>query len=146
MYFQCQSNNSTVRTKTIIFYAICLLYLLSTVNFVSDLVAAIFSVSNISICCNLACKNFFYISVVQSRIDVPSFSLQTVQTITSGCCDFLAQCILVRINHRTYHSFCSPKSSKIYRCWIVWSENIRVVIIPSFLAVAYLGQSIYFHW
>ena len=44
-----------------------------------------------------------------------------------------------------YHPFCSPKSSKIYRCWIIWSQNTRVVIIPSFLAVAYLGRSIYLH-
>ena len=68
-----------------------------------------------------------------------------VQSIASGCCDFLAQCILVRINHCTYHPFYLPESSKIYRCWIVWGQDIRVVIIPSFLAVAYLGRSIYFH-
>ena len=41
--------------------------------------------------------------------------------------------------------FFSPKSSKIYRCWIVWGKNIRVVIIPSFLAITYLGQSSYLH-
>ena len=75
------------------------------------------------------------------------FPLYIVQGISSGCCDFLAQCILVCIlvNHCTYHLFYSPKSSKIYCCWIVWSRNIRVVIIPSFLAVAYLGRSIYRH-
>ena len=27
----------------------------------------------------------------------------------------------------------------------MWGQNIRVVIIPSFLAIAYLGQSIYLH-
>ena len=48
-------------------------------------------------------------------------------------------------NHCTYHPFYSPKSSKIYRCWIVWGQNIRVVIIPSFLALAYLGRSIYLY-
>ena len=39
IYFQleCHSNKSTA----IVFYAICLLYVLSTVNFVSDLVALI---------------------------------------------------------------------------------------------------------
>ena len=50
IYFQCQSNESTGRTITIIFYAICLLYVLSTVSFVSDLVALIVGVSNNSIC------------------------------------------------------------------------------------------------
>ena len=46
VYFQCQSNESTGRTATIIFYAICVLYLLSTVNFVIDLVSLIFDVTN----------------------------------------------------------------------------------------------------
>ena len=35
---------------TIVFYAICLLYILSTLTFVSDLVALILEVSNDSIC------------------------------------------------------------------------------------------------
>ena len=74
------------------------------------------------------------------------FHLSIVQTVASGVCDFIAQCIIVRIiNHCTYHPFYSLKSSKIYRCWIVWGQNIRVVIIPSFLAIVYLGQSIYRH-
>ena len=34
---------------------------------------------------------------------------------------------------------------KIYRCWIVWRKNVYVVIIPSFLAITYLGRSIYLH-
>ena len=50
IYFQCQSNKSTGRTTTIVFYAICLLYVLSTVNVVSALVALILVVSNDSIC------------------------------------------------------------------------------------------------
>ena len=69
--------------------------------------------------------------------------LENVQAISAGCCDFLAQCILVCINLCTYNPFYSLKSSKIYRCWIVWGQNIRVIIIPLLLAVAYLGQSTY---
>ena len=34
-----------------------------------------------------------------------------------------------------------PRFPKIYRCWIVWGKNIHVTIIPSILAIAYLGQS-----
>ena len=49
VYFQCQSNESSGRTKTIVFYAICLLYVLSTLSFISDFVALIL-VSNNSIC------------------------------------------------------------------------------------------------
>ena len=51
MYLQYQFNKSTSRTTTIVFYAICLLYALSTVDFVSDLVGLILVlVSNNSIC------------------------------------------------------------------------------------------------
>ena len=46
---------------------------------------------------------------------------------------------------KLYLSFYSAKSSKIYRCWIVWDRNIRVVIIPSFLAVVFLGPLIHLH-
>ena len=75
------------------------------------------------------------------------FHLGIVQIIASGCCDFIAQCIIVSVNHCTYHCtyhpFYSPKSSqKTYRCWIMWNQDIRFVIIPSFLAIVYLGQSI----
>jgi hypothetical protein len=69
--------------------------------------------------------------------------MSIAQITVNGCCDFLAQCILVRIlNHCTYHPFYSPRFSKIYRCWIVWGQIISVVIVPSFLAITYLGQSI----
>ncbi|KAF8815185.1 hypothetical protein BYT27DRAFT_7334049 [Phlegmacium glaucopus] len=49
-----------------------------------------------------------------------TFQLGFLQTMVVGFCDFIAQSIL------------------IYRCWIVWGCNIRVVILPSILAVAYL--------
>ena len=68
-----------------------------------------------------------------------------IQTTANGCCEFLAQCILVRIKiFVPVIRLIDLKSLKIYRCWIVWGQDIRVVIIPSFLAIAYLGQSSYF--
>ena len=73
------------------------------------------------------------------------YRLYIVRSIASGSCDYIYQCIIVRTNHCTYHQYYSSKSSKIYRCWIVWGQNIRVVIIPSLLAIAYLGQSIYLY-
>ena len=39
----------------------------------------------------------------------------------------------------------SSQFSKIYRCWLIWSCNIRVTIIPSILVFAFLGQSITYH-
>ena len=45
--------------------------------------------------------------------------------------------------HTTYYVYYASYSSnfsKIYRCWIVWGRNTRVVIVPSVLAVAFLGS------
>ena len=92
-----------------LFYAVCLLYVLSTASFVSDLVALILEVSKNSI---YSIKILFFISVVQThiatlprqlRIDSQIIKLHIfrAQVTAYGCCDFLAQCILVRINHYT---------------------------------------------
>ena len=84
---------------------------------------------------------------VQIQIDSESmiFRISIAQATVNGCCDFIAQCILVCISHWIYHLFYSHKSSKIYRCWIVWGKNTWVVIIPSLLAITYIGQWIYLH-
>ena len=87
-------------------------------------------------------------ATLQLEIDLQSMVFRTViaQATANGCCDFISQCTLVRINHSYLSSiFYSPKSSQIYRCWIVWGKNIRVVIVPSFLAITYIGQWIYLH-
>ena len=46
---------------------------------------------------------------VQLQIELMIFRVSIVQTVANGCCDFIAQCALVRINHCTYHPFYSPK-------------------------------------
>jgi hypothetical protein len=141
MYLQCPLKES--RTANIVFYVLCLLYVLSMANVASDLLELILDVSNNSTICK--------IFIMQMRIGALSHQLQNaslsikyrfyiVQVIANGSCDFIAQGILVRINHCTYHPFYSPNSSKIFRCWIVWGKDIRVVIIPSFLAIAFIGQ------
>src|SRR5882757_5766927 len=30
---------------------------------------------------------------------------------------------------------------KIYRCWIVWDRNMRIMVVPSILAIGFLGPS-----
>ena len=63
MYLQCPSKKS--RTATILFYAVCLLYVLSTATFAGDLAALIFYVSN-----NPISKNsFLYISCAVASLD-----------------------------------------------------------------------------
>jgi len=47
--------------------------------------------------------------------------IEIVQNVVNGFCDFIAQCIL------------------IFRCWIVWGKDIRVAIIPSFLAISFIA-------
>ena len=59
----CPSKKS--RTTIIQFYGVCLLYILSTTTFVSDLVALILYVSNNSICKN----SFFFISCADASRD-----------------------------------------------------------------------------
>ena len=118
IYIQCALKE--FRKITIIFYALCLLYILSTATIVSDLLVFIIEVSNNSIC-----KNIIFLSVmqwrlstlpIQLRIDLQSiiFWVSIVHTTLYGCCDFIAQCTLVRtgINHCTYLTFYSPKSSR----------------------------------
>ena len=51
LYLQCSLQKT--RSSIIVFYTLCLLYILSTVTVVSDLVALILEVSNNSICKNI---------------------------------------------------------------------------------------------
>ena len=107
IYLQCPKKDS--RTAMIIFYVLFLLYVLSTATVVCDLTGLLLAtvtyvgVSNNSIC-NL--KNMFFLSVMQDalspqlRIDRMSmfFRLLFVQPTVIGCCDVIAQFILVCIN------------------------------------------------
>ena len=79
--------------------------------------------------------------ILESRL----IRISIVQTTINACCDFISQSIIVLISHSSYiyYPFYSPKSSQIYRCYMVWGGDIRIVIIPSFLAFTVLGQSIY---
>ena len=104
IYLQWRSKDS--RTATIIFYALCLLYILSTVTVVGDLIDYSIGVSNNSIC-----KNIVFLLIMMQlrfRVSMPSPQLQIdlqsilfragiVQATANGCCDFIAQCTLVRI-------------------------------------------------
>ena len=145
IYLHCARKES--RETTTIVYALCLLFVLSTGVVIGDLLQYIFEVSNNSIS-----KNIIFLSVMQTLPDhlqfdslwqSMSYLVSFFQCTVNGCCDFIAQCTLVHIIHCTYHLFYSSKYSKIYRCWIVWGKNTQVVIIPSFLAITYIGQWIY---
>jgi len=108
IYLQCTKKES--RSAMIVFYVLCLLYLLSTVSVISDFLNLIFDI--------------YYANALSLPLQMDLFSmdfrLRFVQVIAFGCCDVIAQFIL------------------IYRCWIVWGKNFRVVIVPSFLAIAFI--------
>ncbi|KAF8815850.1 hypothetical protein BYT27DRAFT_7191864 [Phlegmacium glaucopus] len=102
IYLQGTLKRSTDRRNNILFYALCALYVLSAVTVMVDI------------------ASFIYVVIVQTFGNLTKvLRVAFVQGAVLGCCDFIAQSIL------------------IYRCWIVWGCNIRVVILPSILAVAY---------
>ena len=140
MYLQYRLKELSTATTT--FYVLCLLYVLSMATFISDLMASLPFVSNNSICKIIYMQMRIGELSPQFQISLASmiYHITIVQAIAIGSSDFIAQCILVRINHCINHPLYSLESSKIFRCWIVWSKDIRVVIIPSFLAIAYIGQ------
>ena len=149
MYLQCPSNEPRTRTSNVVFYTICLLYVFCAAAVVSDIISVTVQVSN-----KFICKISFLSSVAQLYINSLSPQLQidlqpiinhmvVLQATFTVCCDFTSQCILVRITWCCIcHPFYSPKSSKIYRCWIVWGQKLHIVTIPSFLAITLIGQSI----
>ena len=97
----------------IVFYVLCLLYVLSTATVVCDLINIM--LENIKVSKNYICnlKNIVFLSAMQDglslqiQIDTQStfYCTQFVQSTVNGCCDLIAQFILVRINHCTYHPF-----------------------------------------
>ena len=125
MLFRSVLVSKESRTRSIIFYALCLLYVLSTATVVSDLLAAIIQVSNDSIC-----KIIIFLSVMQmSTLPVQLqqsmlFSITIVQTTSNGCCDFIAQCTLVRINRLYLSSILTLKFSQ--RSTVVGSCGVKI--------------------
>ena len=130
-YLQCRSPES--RTANIVSYALCVLFILSTANAVMDLLNATLGVSNNSIS-----KNIIFLSVmqmnlifntlpVQLQLDLNSmlFRVVIVQTILSGCCDIISQCILVSTNHCTsiIHLTTIQRSTDVGLCGVGISRS-----------------------
>ena len=82
----------------------------------------------------------------QLVVQIIIYHLQFIGVTLFACCDFIAQFILVRTTLvMVIIYFIHLIFQKIYRCWIVWGYSISVVIVPSFLAFAFLGPLIYLH-
>jgi hypothetical protein len=103
MYLRCPLKES--RTAIIVFYVLCLLYVLSMVTFAIDLLNFALEVEVSST------NSILEIIIIQMLIGALSPKLQNgsqsmiyrvyiVPTVANGSCDFVAQCILVCLNHR----------------------------------------------
>ncbi|KAF8811928.1 hypothetical protein BYT27DRAFT_7240149 [Phlegmacium glaucopus] len=104
LYIQHQTSKEGIdKTRNILLYPLCILYILSTATLVLDIIITMALTSSVPTSLRLG----LYISWISTTI--------------VGLCDFISQAIL------------------IYRCWIIWGYNIRVIVIPSILALAFLA-------
>jgi len=113
MYIRHQASKELgIDKRNILLYPLCILYILSTVAVTLDVVWPLMS-KKISTTLSPSEPILF-------RLEVADCMLITVNAL----CDFISQGIL------------------IYRCWVIWSRNIRVIIIPSILSFAFLAISL----
>ena len=148
MYLQYMtSKRGTKKTTNILFYALCTLYVLTGATMIIDIITIIFAVNNNSsghnnltllahICAVHAQP---YITFSGGLVSAPLYYSRHIKR------PLRLHLSIYPSMHKLCFSFVlfMQKSSKIYRCWIVWGCNARVVFIPSFLALAFLGQSTY---
>lgn len=97
MYLQYEGTKKPLdKRTTIVFYSLCTLYALSTAIFTIDITETVLLVSNISVCDH----NLFLLCYQSSGYTGAMFYKIAIisSTMISGCCDFLAQSILVCIS------------------------------------------------
>jgi hypothetical protein len=103
IYLQCPSNNS--RTANIVFYIICLLYVLCAAAVFSDILRFIFAVSNNSICKNI----IFIINCTVLFWWCSTFNWLTANYYDSHCnCPTHIKCLLwlhLPMHHSTHKPF-----------------------------------------
>lgn len=101
MYLKEKKDTNNVKTKHIIFYSLCVLYVLSLGTVIVDMID--FLVSNGSV--HNSNNPFFTFSVVQLLADSAVFPLYLILTTLVACCDFISQFILVRMDHTQAYPF-----------------------------------------
>jgi hypothetical protein len=135
IYLQCPSKESRMATN--IFYALCLLYVLSTATIICDAATLIFDLNLDGE--SVKSGNYFLLfipSVVQSHFATQSLQLLTDsqlvliffsigQNTVTGLCDFIAQCIIVSISHCTYYQSFSPN---LHRSTVVGSCGVKIFV------------------
>lgn len=145
VYFQYHvSQKDTQRRTTIIHYSLYTLYVLSGVLIAADITTIIvFSpVSHNSVHNNNKLLHAISCADPGPHLLYPLYYGKHNRRL------LWLHCTICPSTHKSCLATFNQKSftfSKIYRCWIVWNRNIRVVIIPSILTFAFLGRPIYLH-
>ena len=133
------SQQNTDKAKNILFYALWALYALTAATNIIDIIYFLFPDP-------VSMDDHGCLILFQLVVQTNCYHLGIIVVTLFACCDFIAQSILVRTTGTMLIIyFIHLILQKIYRCWIVWGYSIRVVIVPSFLAFAFLGPLIYLH-
>ena len=112
MYLQhCGSQQSTDRSKNILFYALWVLYAFTTATIIVDTLEFcwIDPVSMDDHCCSTVFQ------LILQNIEILHY-LEIIQATLFGLCDAIAQLILVRMTGNTYHLSNSLKDISLLDC------------------------------
>ena len=124
--------------NNIVFYSLCALYVANIIML--DITYFILRVVSDNSIHDHLFKKFGLISCAgpsRQRIrNITSFRISISSVSIFGFCDFIAsspnqiESILVGMSMIHF----------IYRCWIIWGDIVRVIIIPTISAFAFLGS------
>ena len=145
MYIQFQASKRLgIDKRNIILYALSILYILSAATAVLDMTRFMVTEVSETYIYNRSKFSVYTSQVITSGTSPLLYRLIYASSIIEALCDFISQAILVCTKPLSISISCCthPNFPKIYRCWVVWSHDIRVIIIPSILSLLFLGQSI----
>ena len=110
MYIQYHTSKELgIDKRNVLLYAVCILYILSTVSFILDTTGTVIQVSKTCIHNNNFSVNTAQVLASLSPSKSNLFRLQAVyytSVTVNTLCDFISQGILVGLNRYSYLSFC----------------------------------------
>ena len=121
----------------IVFYALSVLYVLTGALFAIEIVPV---VSN---------SIFFFFQPRANSVgqdDAISYGFAVADATIFGCCDFIAQCILVRTANKLELQYSIHSIHLIFKDTLLLDcvrSKIHVIIVPSILTFTFLGPSFY---
>ena len=98
MYLQHSgSQQSTYRAKNILFYALWVLYALSTATIIIDILGFAWPLADAVSMDDHGCLTLFQLVVQNYQNMEIAYHLEIIEVTVFACCDFIAQLILVRM-------------------------------------------------